>query len=509
MREELKHQYLRFFVSVNGEELLPEVAFAIHSGLVNSDYLKEFDAQTQTFEASYESLLLEVLLDFYNENSVMPSLAILQHEINAQQGLNAKERAQYRDIVMRLKRMNAQVAEWKYVQQEVVNNYLNNQASGLMVNTLEKAKENPRKAFANLSSELFTLVSKTNTDARPQDKPMTMAEFVRYKQQEREENEGVLVNPCASYGYYHLDLSTGGMFPAELTAIAGKYSTGKSVFLQDIATHCAFVQKKPAVLLNLENSHVQAYPRLLAKLTKISIKKIMRNNLTKSERKLIKKTERRLIQADLPLLMLFRANHDTPAKLKRAIYQWGEKPALVAIDYIDIMQSNSQNGRLEPYQRVKAVTDELKFDLSVDLHCHVLTATQLNREGAKQERPTVNDLRFHSINTDADTVILFWHSKENPYKGPESDEYDGTPGDIYAEIARGRSTSKNFFKFQVDFTKMEVLDQPITKEEIAHIESMNDTKKGKETREGKLKVQSMERTVVDQDEFIPPVEDDD
>ena len=96
----------------------------------------------------------------------------------------------------------------------------------------------------------------------------------------------------------------------------------------------------------------------------------------------------------------------------RALRLAGERRIdLICVDYVQLLKSGTQ--RRERYLEIGDITKTLK-QLSRELDCHVVAASQLNRQ-AEETMPTLRDLKESGAQEeDADNVIFIHRGREIP-----------------------------------------------------------------------------------------------
>jgi replicative DNA helicase len=142
--------------------------------------------------------------------------------------------------------------------------------------------------------------------------------------------------------------------------------------------------------------------------------------LNEQERQKLRQAAHQMVEAPLHIDDTAGANlMDMHAKLRR-LAQSGQKPALVVVDYLQLM---SARGRSENRnQEVSQMSRGLKL-LSKELDCPFLVLSQLSRATETRQgdhRPQLSDLRESgSIEQDADLVGFIF--REEVYKRDRED----------------------------------------------------------------------------------------
>ncbi|WP_431768974.1 DnaB-like helicase C-terminal domain-containing protein [Xenorhabdus khoisanae] len=154
-------------------------------------------------------------------------------------------------------------------------------------------------------------------------------------------------------------------------------------------------------------------------------------------------------------LIIDDCSHQTPALLRararRYTRQYG-KPALIMVDYLQLMCAPGQENRT---QEIADVSRSLKA-LGKELDCPILALSQLNRqvENRPDKRPNNGDLRDSgSLEQDADLVLHLY--RDEVY-------HEGTPDIGIAEIIIGKQrqgpTGTVRVRFDGQYTRFSDLD---------------------------------------------------
>jgi len=212
---------------------------------------------------------------------------------------------------------------------------------------------------------------------------MELPAFARWKVQQMKEGKRI-IEPVGYYGLPSIDRTVGGLFPGEITLQAGGYNTGKSFLLQrTILANAAM--GIATVWASRENSDHQTWTRLLAYHSGISAMKIITDNLTDEERQILLVAAEELAEmTETNLLIIPPKKCLNPMMLRNEIQAWGKLSdgGVVGVDYLNKMESYRYRGD-QPWQRIAAVTDELKNYVAQEFGAAVLSPTQLNRSGSK------------------------------------------------------------------------------------------------------------------------------
>lgn len=224
----------------------------------------------------------------------------------------------------------------------------------------------------------------------------------------------------------------GGMHPGRSYVIAGRPGWGKSALvIQFVASACR--NGYPTALASLEMLEPDLILRMAAYLSGVYVmdRNFERNPLQLDERLLIEEAKEEIKSWPLHL----RCGSMTAQQLEGWASDLQQRAGVkvVALDYLQRLKRN-------PRQPVKeGIADASKACKDLSLQgLAVIVAAQLNREAAKSERPSEEQLGgADEIGQDADAVIVPWR--------PENDQAQAMmlpPG--YAELLtlKGRRTVK-------------------------------------------------------------------
>jgi len=202
--------------------------------------------------------------------------------------------------------------------------------------------------------------------------------------------------PGESTGIPPIDGISGGMKPGELWIIGGKPSRGKSVLLLQIA--CEFLQRdKPVAIFSLEMMRHVVAARLLSTLGRINYGVLTQpRKATKGDMQHIRTWTAMLAKS--PLWIDDTANQNVESILGEAtrLRDMTGKLSLVVVDYLQLIRGNRQKNESRE-EEVARVSGSLK-QLAKELHCPVISATQLNEAGQSRES--------RAIEQDADALFI-------------------------------------------------------------------------------------------------------
>jgi replicative DNA helicase len=208
-----------------------------------------------------------------------------------------------------------------------------------------------------------------------------------------------------STGLKDLDAMTLGLGPG-LYLLAASTGTGKTALAGQIALHVA-ERHGPVVFVSMELSAVDLGVRLVAVLTDLKKDHLLVGRLGPEQQQRVFAAVERLERSRLYIVYGSGfTTGDVRAHLLRAQAAEGTKPALLVVDYVQLLADQEGDGRSRE-RNVSAATKALK-NVAGELGVPVLALVQLNRNRATRadKRPTLTDLRESGdLENTADSVI--------------------------------------------------------------------------------------------------------
>jgi replicative DNA helicase len=220
-------------------------------------------------------------------------------------------------------------------------------------------------------------------------------------------------------GFNDLDTLLSGLKRSDLVIIGARPSVGKSSFALGIARNAAVTQRANVAFFSLEMSSEQLAIRLLSSESGVDSTRLRAGQNTATEERRIIEAASRLSEAniwfdDSPVL--------TAAELRakaRRLAGEAKQLDLIVIDYLQLMQGETNNGRENRVQEISFISRTLK-GLARELDVPIVALAQLSRaiESRHPPIPQLSDLRDSgSIEQDADVVLFL--SREEMHTSPE------------------------------------------------------------------------------------------
>lgn len=213
------------------------------------------------------------------------------------------------------------------------------------------------------------------------------------------------------WGWLDVDDVMNPLTPGKLVVIGARPAVGKSLVLGCMAASVAFEQHQAALLHTLEMSRGEVMQRLLARQSMVDLARIIRHELGDLDRV---RVARAVAEMRGKSLVIDETRGLTPLALRASIRRQKPRPAVVFVDYLQLMR---KGGRVENrLQEVSSIARELKEIAGTEEAC-VVTAAQLNRN-AFGRLPRMADLRESGeIEQSADDVILLDRPDEKELRG--------------------------------------------------------------------------------------------
>ncbi len=203
-----------------------------------------------------------------------------------------------------------------------------------------------------------------------------------------------------------------GWFPGQLVTFGARPGVGKTIALENVATHAARAGDW-VLFVSLEMSPEEVLLRTMAHTAGVDLSKLQRGNQWLSEHDwksierasgVIEETKIRFADQPSQTLASIRAN---VADLSQEAKRKGERLGMVVVDYIQLITATSKRGESRQ-QQLGAITRGLKL-LAREFDVPVITAAQLNRAPMSRSNPMpmLSDLReAGDIEQDSNVVIL-------------------------------------------------------------------------------------------------------
>ena len=228
-----------------------------------------------------------------------------------------------------------------------------------------------------------------------------------------------------STGLRDLDTMTLGLSQG-LYLLAASTGTGKTAMAGQIALHVA-ERHGPVIFVSMELTDVDLGVRLVSVITNITKEELVIGNLTTEQGNEVLAAIERLSRSRLHIV--FGSGYTTSDVRAYALQVQateGVKPALIVVDYVQLLRDEEGDGRMRE-RNVSAAARGLK-DVSGELSVPVLALVQLNRNRATRadKRPQLADLRESGdLENTADSVLgLYREEMDHPGTGDDDNDND-------------------------------------------------------------------------------------
>ncbi len=259
-------------------------------------------------------------------------------------------------------------------------------------------------------------------------------------------------------GFSDLDRYTSGFQPGTLIILAARPAMGKTAFALNIARNIAVENGKAIAFFSLEMPASELAMRLISTEAEVSGSDLKRGNLKQGDLEMVKQNTVKLEQApiyidDTSQLSIFELR----AKCRRLKERFNIE--MVFIDYLQLMQGNTDGRNTNREQEVSYISRQLK-SLSKELHIPIMALSQLsrnaeNRNNSGSKKPQLSDLRESgAIEQDADIVMFIFRPEY--YNLPDDENGSvANRADIIIAKHRSGSTGEIYLNFRKDFVKFE------------------------------------------------------
>lgn len=260
---------------------------------------------------------------------------------------------------------------------------------------------------------------------------------------------GFARSPGLATGFKGLDRTTAGLFPGEVTIVAGPTGDGKTTLVTNVMTNVAETGT-PVGMLSLEMNEAVIRDRLIAERIGMSVNELRRAKITGPLKRKQEAQARAL--SKLPFLIADVAGI-SPEQARDTIAHWGteEGVGLAVLDYVQMM-GGGDNRNASVADSIRAIREGAKL-----AGIPVIVVSQMNREVYRRggnRRPQISDLRDSGeLENVADCIWFLW-------RPPEPEEGEGwSELDAYVVVAKGRNGERGEVKLQFDPQKGRYVDR--------------------------------------------------
>lgn len=230
------------------------------------------------------------------------------------------------------------------------------------------------------------------TQDRPQDGLISISRTLEQTFQDIETRHGGQALPGLLSGFYDLDAMTSGFQRSDFIVLAGRPSMGKTALAISIARSIAGQYDLPVVVFSLEMSREQLVQRMLASEAGIESNYLRAGRIAQNQWEALNNALG--ILSGVPIYIDDTASMNVMqmrSQTRRLQAEQGGKLGLILIDYLQLMEGNGSDNRV---QEISKITRSLK-GLARELNVPVIALSQLSRsvEARTNKRPMMSDLR--------------------------------------------------------------------------------------------------------------------
>ena len=253
-------------------------------------------------------------------------------------------------------------------------------------------------------------------------------------------------------GFAKLNTLSNGLKPGEMFIIAARPSMGKTSFMMNIVEHVAVQNKVPTLVFSCEMPSKSIVQRLLFTRAQIPMNrlrpglKLAKQEIVNFQKAVAEIGEAPLYIDDTPSLPI----SDLRAKARRKKRE--SNIGLIAVDYLQLMRSNSKQAMGSREREIAEISAGLKA-VAKELEVPIIVLAQLNRGPENRGgTPKMSDLRESgSIEQDADMIGLLY--RQAYYKEGEEKEEDQGDSELVLAKNRNGSTESIYLTFQKELMK--------------------------------------------------------
>ena len=203
-------------------------------------------------------------------------------------------------------------------------------------------------------------------------------------------------------GFAEFDEKIGGFGLSSLIIIAARPAMGKTTFALHLAKHFAIEQNMPALYFSLEKSKEALSQQFIYIETGVGVHKLNSGKLTNDEKISINKAVELFLNAPIYIDDTPRI---TPAKIFSRCSEFKEKPSLVIIDLLQLINADKKDKKRK-HEIIEIEIELRKFAHEMNIPIVVLSSVSRGCEGRVDKRPKISDLRCSSKYVD-DIYFLY------------------------------------------------------------------------------------------------------
>jgi replicative DNA helicase len=282
----------------------------------------------------------------------------------------------------------------------------------ILLAELENANVSSDGVTASFTSDVvgMTFWRKGMTESKTKEqKVQETIDLIMARRNNPDEIVGLDIGPC----FPKLNTTLRGIQKGRLHVIAAAQSVGKTSFLNNLVAQICIHNNVPGLLIGLEMNYTEYHTRLLAQMTGIDASRIDSSRVNDLESELLNRAAVKLMNSPLHIETPdFMTTEDL--KLMVRGYKLRHDIQVVFYDYAQLTAPSKGQARMNRYEVMGEVAKTMKLEIARNMDVAFVTAAQLNREGAKEKRPTAENIGdSYQIAQTADTFLIMSEAEGN------------------------------------------------------------------------------------------------
>lgn len=222
----------------------------------------------------------------------------------------------------------------------------------------------------------------------------------------RRDNPDEIIGHDLGPSFPSLNLALRGVQKRRLHVVAAAQSVGKTTFLTNSAALFSIWGNVPGLFIGLEMDYNEYNIRLLAQLTGIDAGRIDSGRLDGPESRMVERAAARLAEAPLWIRTPDSMDTDELVAMVRG-HKLAHGIQVVYYDYAQLTRPAKSQSRMNRYEVMGELARVMKLDIARGMDLAFMTAAQMNREGAKEKKPTAEFIGdSYMIAQTADTFLI-------------------------------------------------------------------------------------------------------
>ena len=241
------------------------------------------------------------------------------------------------------------------------------------------------------------------------------------------------------------ELGNRGIAAGEVMTVAAPTSCGKSALALYIVSQAVAKDGHACGVFSLEMPQKQLTKRLTQVISGVNLRSVEDNIAQPEQVKRVHETISDLKTMPVYTSHSVKSADDLYSQTRQFVNKHGVK--LLVIDYLQLIPFSSKMGKAEG---IASISHKIK-QMAIDLNIAIILLAQVNREGAKNGRLKLYDLKDSGdIENDADVVLLMW-PKEGDVDSSRMVDNHGPYVAMQYNVAKNREGDrdvKGIFKFR-------------------------------------------------------------